>query len=226
MSFIPPFFSDDLSEPTELVDPSAQPKSSFINHFAHQLRRRLQPIGLYQRIGFFWMHQNLSQVALRSHFETRLEKEWQRLRQERQPLSLFLCEVDDFANIRRQYGDLACNTYVSQVVKILHANLERSSKGMLARYQGDTFAVLLPKNSLDEAACIAKKIRLRVKALNDSPILPQSTPDCRITLSLGIATIVPTPKLAPENLIAAAEQSLRQAQRAGGNRIVLQEGSR
>lgn len=183
----------------------------------------LQPTGLYQHIEHLWTQKSVAPVALRSYFDTRLERDWHRLEQERQPLSLFLCEVDDFAHIRRQYGDRACNTYVSQVVKVIHANIERP-KGMLARYQGDTFAVLLPNTSIDEAACIAKKIRLRVKALKNSRTPSSSILDQTITLSLGIATLVPTSKLTPANLIAAAEQSLRQAQRAGGNRVILQEG--
>lgn len=225
MSFIPPFFSGDLSEPTDTSEFSAQPKPVVFKRFTNQLRQVFQPVGLYQHIRHVWARKSITQTAIRSHFDARLERNWQQLEEERQPLSLFLCEVDEFAHYRRQYGDLACNAYIGQVVKVIHTNIERSTD-MLARYQGDTFAVLLPHTSIDEAACLAKKIRLRVKALKENPTSPGSISEQIVTLSLGIATIVPTPKLTPVNLIAAAEQSLRQAQRAGGNRVILQEGGR
>ena len=220
MSFIPPFSSDDLSKPTESPEPSKQPKTSSLHQFTHQFLYVLRPIGLYQHIGRF---RTRSKVTIRSHFNVRLAKEWQRLAKERQPLSLLLCEVDDFLRFRRQHGDRACNHYLGQVVRVIHTNIERP-KDTLARYHGDTFAVLLPHTSIDEAAWIARKIRLRTKALNVKQRSSPSLSAPAITLSLGISTIVPTPKLAPANLIAAAEQSLRQAQTAGGNREVLQEG--
>ncbi|KAI9135339.1 diguanylate cyclase domain-containing protein [Acaryochloris sp. CCMEE 5410] len=223
MSFQPPFYSNDLSEPTDSFEPLQQPKAFALKSLPLKLWQTLQPKRLYRQVKQRWTRKSVVQVSLRSHFDTRLDSIWQRLEQDRQPLSLFLCEVDDFDRLRRQYGDSACNTYIGQVIKVIQANIERSTD-MLARYHGDTFAVLLPQTSIDEAACIAKKIRLRVKALKDSPTSP--LPDQAITLSLGIATIVPTPKLSPVNFIAAAEQSLRQAQRAGGNRVILQEGGR
>lgn len=225
MSFIPPFSSDDLSEPTESRESSKQPKISVLNQFTHQFLYVLRPIGLYQHIGRFRTRSKVTQVTIRSHFDDRLAKDWQRLAKERQPLSLLLCEVDHFSQFRRRHGDRACNHYLGQVVKVIYANIERP-KDTLARYHGDTFAVLLPHTSIDEAAWIAKKIRLRTKALKVDHQSSQAPSEQDITLSLGISTIVPTSKLAPANLIAAAEQSLRQAQTAGGNREVLQEGGR
>lgn len=223
MSFQPPFYSSNLSEPTNSFEPLPQPKLFALKALPLRLWQTLQPPSLYRQVKQRWTRKSVVQVSLRSHFDTRLDSIWQRLEQDRQPLSLFLCEVDDFGRLRRQYGDAACNTYIGQVIKVIQANIDRSTD-ILARYHGDTFVVLLPHTAIDEAACIAKKIRLRVKALKDSPTSP--LPDQAITLSLGIATIVPTPKLSPVNFIAAAEQSLRQAQRAGGNRVILQEGGR
>lgn len=225
MSFLPPFYPRDLSEPSDAFEPSEQPKPLGVKSFPLRLWQTLQPTSIYQQMVQRWTRTSAVQVSLRSHFDSRLASDWHRLEQERQPLSLFLCEIDDFDRWRRQHGDRACNTAVKQVIKVIHANIERS-EDMLARYHGDTFAVLLPHTSIDEAACIAKKIRLRVKALTENSSLSSPLPEQNITLSLGIATLVPTSKLTPANLIAAAEQSLRQAQRAGGNRVILQEGGR
>lgn len=225
MSFIPPFSSDDLSEPTDTFEPLEKSKSFSWQKVTHRILSPLQLTGLYQRVVQLTPRSHSVHVAIRSHFDTRLQQNWENLGQERQPLSLFLCEIDDLHRLRKQYGDLACNAFVGQVNKVIHTNIDRS-KDLLARYQGDTLAVLVPYTSIDEAACIAKKIRLRVKALKETPLPNHPIPEQPITLSLGIATLVPTPKLTPANLIAAAEQSLRQAQRAGGNRIILQEGTR
>jgi diguanylate cyclase (GGDEF)-like protein len=218
---MPPSFSGDLSGPTDSLQPLAQPRPLLFQQVKQPFLWVLQ----HQPLKGFWFREGLMQIALRSHFDARLASDWQYLEQARQPLSVVLCEIDGFNQVRRQQGDRTCNDYLGRVIKLIYAHIERSHD-MLARYQGDTLAVLLPYTSLDEAACFAKKIRLRVKALKATPQPSPSTPPQTMTLSLGIAALVPTSNLTPANLVAAAEQSLRQAQTAGGNRMVLQEGGR
>jgi two-component system chemotaxis family response regulator WspR len=44
-----------------------------------------------------------------------------------------------------------------------------------------------------------------------------------VTISLGVATAVPSAELSPEDLVAAAERALSRAKLDGRNRLVIQQ---
>ncbi|NJK41028.1 MAG: diguanylate cyclase [Acaryochloridaceae cyanobacterium SU_2_1] len=228
MSFLPPISSSNRPEPLRPIEVPPPSKPSILNQLRNHVVYNLQPTILYQTWERFWGGDSVTQVAIRSRFDARLAKEWQRLAGKQQPLSLILCEIDGFNQYRKHHGDLACNHCLSQVLRVISANIERPAN-LVARYQGDMFVILLPQTSLDEAACLAKKVRLRVKALKladqhqpigSDPISAVHS----VTISLGVGTLLPSSQWSPLNLIASAEASLRQAQATGGNRAILQEG--
>ncbi len=212
ISFLSPFPANSNSDATP---------PQFLHQIVQHLGSSIQHSGLFQQLERSRSIDPVTHAVVRAKLDNRLEQEWRRMETHRTPLALILGEVDQLGAYCKTYGEQACDDGLRQLVKAINSSANRPGD-LVARYQGATLALLLPNTSLDAAICIAKKIRWRIKALPIVTALDQTAH--HFTISLGISGIVPTLELTPENLVAGAEASLRQAQRAGGDKIIWQEG--
>jgi diguanylate cyclase (GGDEF)-like protein/PAS domain S-box-containing protein len=161
----------------------------------------------------------LTQVANRRRFDEYLHTEWRRLAREKKPLSLILCDIDYFKLYNDTYGHLAGDLCLQQVAQVLHQSLKRPAD-LVARYGGEEFAMILPNTDITGAAFIAETIRRRVRGL-EIPHAQSPVSQC-VTLSLGVATQIPTTDTSAQALIAAADEALYRAKAEGRDRVVLQ----
>ncbi|MEB3279907.1 MAG: diguanylate cyclase [Lyngbya sp.] len=156
----------------------------------------------------------LTQIANRHCFDRVLEKEWQRLMRSQDQLSLILCDIDSFKLYNDTYGHQAGDHCLRQVAQAIQAGVKRPAD-LVARYGGEEFAVILPNTSLQGALRVAEEIRVRVRALGISH--SQSVHQC-VTLSLGVASLIPKPSLSISTLIGAADEALYRAKATGRDR--------
>ncbi|MHC5719962.1 MAG: diguanylate cyclase, partial [Nostoc sp.] len=103
-------------------------------------------------------------------------------------------------------------TLVAQTIK---RTIKRSTD-LVVRYGGEEFAVILPDTDGDGAIHIAQEIHEAIQQMNISHTA--STVKQCITLSIGIATVIPVTDLVTLDLIKAADQALYQAKAQGRNR--------
>ncbi|GAB1538282.1 diguanylate cyclase [Scytonema sp. NUACC21] len=154
----------------------------------------------------------LTQVANRRYLDDCLKREWQRSAREQTPLSFILCDIDYFKSYNDTYGHVAGDDCLKKVARaICHA--VRRPADVVARYGGEEFAVVLPNTNFSGAVRVAENIKLRVKELKISHA--SSCVKDYLTLSMGIATKVPSHKSLPETLIAASDKALYQAKLHG-----------
>ena len=87
----------------------------------------------------------------------------------------------------------------------------------MARYGGEEFAILVPGMDIGHALPFAEKLRARVEALR----IPheRSTAADVVTVSVGVATCVPTAGAPSGALFAEADLALYAAKRGGRNRV-------
>jgi diguanylate cyclase (GGDEF)-like protein/PAS domain S-box-containing protein len=157
----------------------------------------------------------LTHIPNRRRFDEYLEQEWQRLMREQQPLSLIMFDVDFF----KPYNDCLGHQQGDEALIAIAAAATRSVKraaDLLARYGGEEFVVVLPNTSRAGAESVAKALQKEIAALQI--VHPQSPVSAYLTVSIGIASVVPTANQAPEDLIAAADAALYQAKRRGRDR--------
>ncbi len=161
---------------------------------------------------------SLTKVANRRQFDEYLYQEWLRLKRDRLPLSLILCDVDYFKLYNDTYGHQAGDHCLIQVAAAIQ-NCVRRSTDLVARYGGEEFVILLPNTSPEGAKVVAQLIQSKVQDLQ----IPHKTSRAHesITLSLGVATLIPAPELSKENLIALADEALYQAKQQGRNQVVV-----
>jgi two-component system, sensor histidine kinase LadS len=159
----------------------------------------------------------LTGVGNRRTFDARLDAEWNRLCRSARPLALLFVDVDYFKQYNDTYGHLAGDDALRRIARALQAFAARPSD-LCARYGGEEFAVLLAEVALPEAAELAERMRVAVAALAIAHAL---SPVDRVTISVGVASLVPTMEASPDALVASADGALYEAKRSGRNAVVI-----
>ncbi len=148
----------------------------------------------------------LTGAANRRHFDDTLTLEWRRAIRTATPISLVLADIDFFKPYNDTHGHQAGDELLRRVAQTLQSRLHRAGD-LVARYGGEEFAILLVGVDAEHARDVAERARVDVEALGD------------ITISAGIATIVPCRENSPDDLVSAADALLYEAKRAGRNRV-------
>ena len=159
----------------------------------------------------------LTQVANRRCFDQHLQQEWLRLRRENLPLSLIFCDVDYFKLYNDTYGHLAGDECLQQIATKLQQITKRPSD-LVARYGGEEFAIILPNTPLPGAIHIAKQIQEEIKKLAIAHA--SSKVSNIVTLSFGVASIIPSIGTSPTKLLTIADRALYQAKEEGRDRVL------
>ncbi len=157
----------------------------------------------------------LTGLANRRHFDEVLASEWARACRTGAPLSMVLMDVDHFKKFNDAQGHLKGDACLSQVASCLRQALSRTAD-LAARYGGEEFVALLPDTPVDGSAHVAVRIRDKLAEL----ALPHGHPEAGplVTISQGVATLVPDPSAVGARLIAMADEALYVAKREGRNR--------
>jgi two-component system cell cycle response regulator len=158
----------------------------------------------------------LTKIANRRHFDAFLEKEWQRASRNAQPLSLVVLDVDHFKVYNDTHGHAAGDACLQKVAQALQDHAARPTD-LAARYGGEEFVLLFSETPLDAATRLAEMIRTAVRALEVPN--PRSPSGPWITVSVGVATIVPTQLDEIENLFVCADRAMYAAKAGGRNRV-------
>ncbi len=156
----------------------------------------------------------LTQVFNRRFFDDYLTREWLRSIREGLPISLILCDVDCFKLYNDTYGHLAGDLCLKKVSNAISQAASRATD-ITSRYGGEEFAVILPNTSAKGAIHVAQRIQANVQEL----ALPHKTSPAgeHVTLSQGVASIVPQRDNAIDEIILAADHFLYQAKKRGRN---------
>lgn len=158
----------------------------------------------------------LTGLANRHQFEEFLSIEWRRGIRSQFPLSLVLIEIDCFKSFNEHYGHWAGDETLRQLAGCLAQSLHRSPD-LAARLDGKRFACALPETGADGAYWVAHRVQQKVEQLQ----IPHeaSTVTSRVTVSLGVATTIPTLSESTDFLVKRAEKALAAAKQNGRNQI-------
>ncbi|MDX1756157.1 MAG: diguanylate cyclase [Marinobacter sp.] len=162
----------------------------------------------------------LTGIANRRAFDRALNVEWERLQREQTPLSLLFVDIDHFKLYNDAYGHGAGDDSLVLIATQLRNCLRRPAD-LAARLGGEEFVVLLPGTEPSGAGDVAQRILTSVDNLR---IRHESSPICDwVTVSIGVATMIPSPHSTPQQLLKAADDALYQAKSAGRQRICQPE---
>ncbi|MBE9013437.1 GGDEF domain-containing protein [Pseudanabaenaceae cyanobacterium LEGE 13415] len=124
--------------------------------------------------------------------------------------------LDYFKQYNDVYGHQMGDECLRKVTSA-SANSVRRSSDLVTRYGGEEFAVLLPNTPPKGALKVATQIQKAIQSLQ----LPHSASQMShfVTASFGIASVIPTEEMLPEELLVECDRALYQAKLAGRDRI-------
>lgn len=157
----------------------------------------------------------LTGVANRRYFDEELNKEWQRAKRYGLPISLIMIDIDLF----KAFNDFFGHQQGDHCLKLVSGKLQESvrrPRELLARYGGEEFAAILLQTSPEDSLRMAERMRLEIEAL---AIRHPLSPSGRLTISLGVASIVPGKNASPASLVNRADEALYLAKSRGRNRV-------
>ncbi|MGA2361307.1 MAG: diguanylate cyclase [Candidatus Aminicenantales bacterium] len=160
---------------------------------------------------------DLTKIPNRRMFEQELKRGWRRMVRTSRPLTLLLCDVDNFKAYNDTYGHQAGDECLIKIARAVQGSARRPGD-YAARYGGEEFAVILQDTGLEGAQHVAERICQTVRGLT----IPHtgSTVAKDVTISVGAATIQATHEREPEALVRKADECLYQAKGEGRDRVV------
>lgn len=155
-------------------------------------------------------------VANRRSFDQTLDRIWRSASRHQWEVALVMIDIDFFKGYNDSFGHPAGDECLRRVGGGLTDALKRPDDFM-ARYGGEEFAVILPQTDLAGASVVAERLRASIEALDIRH--PASPIANHVTISLGVASILPTREAARFTLISMADEALYEAKRSGRNRV-------
>jgi two-component system chemotaxis family response regulator WspR len=160
---------------------------------------------------------SLTGIANRRRFDDIMRAEWQRGQRDKKPLSLLMCDIDCFKLYNDTFGHLAGDLCLKKAAAVMTEHLKRPAD-VVARYGGEEFAIVLPDTTPEGALLIANECRAHIEQL---AIVNPQAPHGHVTMSIGLASVVPSKDSSVEALIEAADKALYTAKNAGRNCVVV-----
>lgn len=174
----------------------------------HKLER------MNERLNRLSMLDDLTNAPNRRFFNVLFRQEWARASREGLPLSILMCDIDWFKRFNDRYGHPAGDECLCRVASALAAAVHRPGD-VAARFGGEEFIVLLANTGPDGAATVAESVRGAVSAMR---IEHADSPFRHVTMSVGMASTMPTHDGSPDDLLRTADRGLYQAKERGRNR--------
>jgi len=127
-----------------------------------------------------------------------------------------MVDIDHFKLFNDRYGHVRGDTCLSAVAETLSL-VALHEAALVARYGGEELAVLLPGLNTARAMALGEQTR---RAIEDLLITHAEAPRGLVTISVGVASLVPESQQSAADLVEAADRALYDAKRRGRNAVV------
>lgn len=197
-------YTETLDKTNHILELRVQERTKELEEANRKLREETltDPLtGLSNRRAFESHFKDISQLAQRNGAE----------------ISVIMCDIDHFKDINDTYGHAAGDDILQEIGGIMKNSIKRSSD-FIARYGGEEFVIILYDTDINNTREVCIKIQNNLKSLDGFE--SQWGKIGSITMSFGIASMVPSAECNYENLITSADLALYKAKNEGRNRII------
>jgi diguanylate cyclase (GGDEF)-like protein len=161
----------------------------------------------------------LTGIANRRGFDEFEQRAYRHAARKMLPISVILVDIDYFKiyndSLGHQAGDECLKTVAETLLSCANRPLD-----LVARYGGEEFVAVLGETEIKNALIVGERMRNRVEQLK---IEHPGSSHYVLTVSVGIASVIPTHDSTAESLVKAADDALYYAKAAGRNCVVFRE---
>lgn len=165
----------------------------------------------------------LTGLRNRRAFDAFFAQKWEQCLLAEKPITLMVFDIDHFKKYNDAYGHLQGDVCLAHFAGVLQQIIKRS-EDIVARYGGEEFVAVLPFTSLENGLQIAEQVRRQVE--NEVILHEEDGADpvkTKITVSIGVSSVVPRADLSPDRLVRAADNALYESKEKGRNRVYSQQ---
>ena len=160
----------------------------------------------------------LTKLNNRRSFLEYMDLLWKQNHRLNLPVTVLMIDIDFFKKYNDSLGHLEGDKALVSIAKCLKNSLKRETD-FVARFGGEEFVCVLPFIEKDEALEFAK---LLVQNVEDMKIPhPMSLHSKYVTISAGMASIIPNDNNSHTQLLDEADKALYSAKETGRNRVVM-----
>jgi len=158
---------------------------------------------------------SLTQMNNRRALEGDLPRQIQKARNQKNPLSLIILDVDFFKKVNDTYGHLVGD----RVLQFLSARLRNKLRvqDTAFRYGGEEFVIILPNTTDEEALSVARRLN---GIVSQEPFRINNQLTINVTISLGTASLRDEDDEGGISILDRADKYLLQAKDTGRNRVI------
>jgi len=160
---------------------------------------------------------SLTGLHNRRYFDSHLSGMFDKAVGRDKPLSLIICDLDNFKAINDQYGHDVGDEVIREFATRVRKNVRNLD--LACRYGGEEFVVVMPDTDIALARIVAERIRLEIAT--HPFVVREGGAQLPVTVSLGVSTL-DGPDDTPERILKRADVALYNAKRAGRNQVMTE----
>jgi diguanylate cyclase (GGDEF)-like protein/PAS domain S-box-containing protein len=170
-----------------------------------------------------WQREDrLTGLHSRAYFEELLQRDWQLAQRDSHAIGLVLLDIDDLGSYNEKFEKTGGDACIRRVARVIGGSYRRGGD-LVGHWEGGTFVVLTQGDAAERAAEYTRVVAQRVRDLLIHH--PRGAAERYVTVSAGVASLVPPRELELNSLIAACRTALQRSKKQGKNCVATAEAA-
>lgn len=170
-------------------------------------------IQLNKKLSILANTDSLTQVYNRTRFDLLFREHVEIAEHRKTALSLLLVDLDDFKLVNDKFGHQVGDHVLRHVAKLIESLI--GDDGIVARWGGEEFSILLPYVDISQAQSTAESLRVALEGASFNE------PTIHMTMSVGVAQLLP--KESDVSLLKRADSAMYESKNSGRNQVTVDE---
>lgn len=172
-----------------------------------------------------WQREDrLTGLHSRPYFEELLRRDWQLAQRDSHAIGLVLFDIDDLTSYNEKFEKTGGDAVIRRVARVISSSYRRGGD-LVGHWEGGTFVVVIQGDAAERASEYARVVAQRARDLLIHHPRGSGGAERYLTLSAGVASLVPPRELPLEALINACRTALTRSKKQGKNCIATAEAA-